>query len=306
MESKKRILITGSEGFIGRNLKRALEKNGHHVVGVDVDPGPENLNPPINILDENKFRSLVEMVQPHIVVHLAASVGRVLCEDDIKRTIEDNAFMTAVVAKTCGDLGVKLVYTSTSEIYGDFGHEEANEDTTPKLPHNLYGLSKRWGEEVAALYAPKGLCVIRPTMPYGPGTPPGRGRRAIDNMMWQAIHNMPIVTHNGAERSWCWIGDLVDAYVLIIETDQEGAFNVGRDDDYRSMTEIAQRACDLAGKDYSLITMVDPPGNQTAVKRLSTKKLKDLGWSPKVELDEGEKILFEWISQFDQNGKFLT
>ena len=45
-------------------------------------------------------------------------------------------------------------------------------------------------------------------MPYGPGCPPGRGRRAMDNMMWQAIYDMPIVTHIGSERSWCWIGDL--------------------------------------------------------------------------------------------------
>ena len=61
------------------------------------------------------------------------------------------------------------------------------------------------------------------------------------------------------------------------------------------MVEIAQRACDLAGKDYSLIKMEQAPNNQTVVKRLSTKKLMDLGWSPKVELEEGEKILFEWI-----------
>ena len=293
----KRILVTGSEGFIGKNLVSELRKKSHVVYGVDIIDEDN----PFDILDGNIFRRIVEDFNPDIVIHLAAAVGRVRCEDDIVETIRKNAIMSAIIANICGEKGIKLFYTSTSEIYGDFGDEIADENTTPKLPHNLYGLSKRWGEEVCKLYV-KNLCIIRPSMPYGPGCPPGRGRRAMDNMMWQAIHDMPIVTHIGAERSWCWVGDLVDAYVLLIDTDQPGELNVGRDADYRSMVEIAQRACDLAGKDYSLIKMEQAPNNQTVVKRLSTKKLMDLGWSPKVELEEGEKILFEWIKKFDKDG----
>lgn len=296
----KKILVTGSEGFIGKNLVNKLKSIGYNVLGVDVN---DKLNP-INILEINSFRNLVDEFKPNIIVHLAAAVGRVRCEDDIVETINKNANMSAIIANICGDRGIKLFYTSTSEIYGDFGEIVANEDTIPKLPHNLYGLSKRWGEEVCKLYV-KNLCIIRPSMPYGPGCPPGRGRRAMDNMMWQAIYDMPIVTHIGSERSWCWIGDLIDAYVLLIEKNQIGAFNVGRDDDYRSMVEIAKRACDLAGKDYSLIKMEEAPGNQTVVKRLSTKKLMDLGWSPKVSLDKGEKILFDWIKKFDKNGNLI-
>lgn len=296
----KKILVTGSEGFIGKNLVSKLKSIGYNVLGVDVN---DKLNP-INILEINSFRNLVDEFKPNIIVHLAAAVGRVRCEDDIVETINKNANMSAIIANICGDRGIKLFYTSTSEIYGDFGEIVANEDTIPKLPHNLYGLSKRWGEEVCKLYV-KNLCIIRPSMPYGPGCPPGRGRRAMDNMMWQAIYDMPIVTHIGSERSWCWIGDLIDAYVLLIEKNQIGAFNVGRDDDYRSMVEIAKRACDLAGKDYSLIKMEEAPGNQTVVKRLSTKKLMDLGWSPKVSLDKGEKILFDWIKKFDKNGNLI-
>ena len=295
---EKKVLITGSEGFIGKNLIIALKNKGYNIFEVDIN----NKSNPIDILEKNKFNEIVTKFNPDIVVHLAASVGRVRCEDDILDTIYKNACMSAIISHCCSKNNVKLFYTSTSEIYGDFGEQTAQEDTIKKLPHNLYGLSKRWGEEVCELYN-KNVCIIRPSMPYGPLVPPGRGRRAMDNMMWQAIHDMPITTHIGAERSWCWIGDLVNAYVLLIETNQTGAFNVGRDDDYRSMTEIAQRACTLAGKDYSLITMEQAPGNQTVVKRLSTEKLRSLGWVPEVELDEGEKILFEWIKKFDKNGQ---
>jgi nucleoside-diphosphate-sugar epimerase len=296
----KRILITGSEGFIGTNLTNKLKEKGNIVLGVDID----DKNNPIDILEGNSFRKVVEDFIPDIVIHLAAAVGRIRCEDDIVKTITKNASMSAIIANICGEKDIKLFYTSTSEIYGDFGNVVANEDTPPKLPHNLYGLSKRWGEEVCRLYV-KDLCIIRPTMPYGPGTPPGRGRRAIDNMMHQAIHDKEILTHIGAERSWCWVGDIVNAYVLLIENNEIGAFNVGRDDDYRSMVEIAKRACDLAGKDYSLIKMEKAPGNQTVVKRLSTDKLRKLGWKPTVELDEGEKILFDWIKKFDKDGNLL-
>lgn len=297
---KKRVLVTGTEGFIGTNLVSRLKKDNYEVYEVDIFH-PSN---PLDLLEGYTFRNIVEEFNPDIVIHLAAAVGRILCDDDLIKTIDKNATMSAIIAKVCGEKNIKLFYTSTSEIYGDFGDIEANEDTIPKLPHNLYGLSKRWGEEVCKLYV-KDLCIVRPSMPYGPGVPPGRGRRAMDNMMWQAIHDMPIVTHKGAERSWCWIGDLVEAYMILLETDQQGAFNVGRDNDYRSMVEIAQRACDLAGKDYSLIEMVDAPSNQTVVKKLSTQKLMDLGWSPKVELDEGEKVLFEWIKKFDKNGNLF-
>lgn len=297
---KKRVLVTGTEGFIGTNLVSRLKKDNYEVYEVDIFH-PSN---PLDLLEGDTFRNIVEEFNPDIVIHLAAAVGRILCDDDLIKTIDKNATMSAIIAKVCGEKNIKLFYTSTSEIYGDFGDIEANEDTIPKLPHNLYGLSKRWGEEVCKLYV-KDLCIVRPSMPYGPGVPPGRGRRAMDNMMWQAIHDMPIVTHKGAERSWCWIGDLVEAYMILLETDQQGAFNVGRDNDYRSMVEIAQRACDLAGKDYSLIEMVDAPSNQTVVKKLSTQKLMDLGWSPKVELDEGEKVLFEWIKKFDKNGNLF-
>lgn len=296
----KKILITGSEGFIGKNLVNELKRKNYEVYGVDLE---DKINP-IDILKDNSFRDIVENFKPEIVVHLAAAVGRVRCEDDIVKTINKNATMTAIIANICGEKNIKLFYTSTSEIYGDFGDMVADEETLPKLPHNLYGLSKRWGEEVCKLYV-NDLCIIRPSMPYGPGCPPGRGRRAMDNMMWQAIHDMPILTHIGSERSWCWIGDLVDAYVLLIEKNQTGAFNVGRDDDYRSMEEIAKRACDLAGKDYSLIHMETAPSNQTVVKRLSTKKLMSLGWKPRVELEAGEKILFDWIKRFDKNGNMV-
>jgi hypothetical protein len=148
------------------------------------------------------------------------------------------------------------------------------------LPHNLYGLTKRWGEEVAQLYAPMDLVIWRPSMPYGPGAPPGRGRRALDNMLWQAHHRMPITVHKGAERSWCWLGDVVRGMRLTIEASQKNrassnildhqpiAYNIGRDDDPLDAGCRQWRARSLEPLE-DLIRLVEPPQRQTVVKRLS-------------------------------------
>jgi len=211
--------------------------------------------------------------------------------------------MTALVAKAAGAAGARFVYASTSEIYGDNGDTEVDEFEGPfLLPHNLYGLSKRWGEEACHLYAPAGLTILRFSMPYGPGLPAGKGRAAIINMLWQALHGRQIPVHRGAERAWCWIGDTVRAARLTIEDTDGGVFNIGRDDNPRSMLEVARIACELTGADPSLIRTVDAPANQTVVKRLSSHRIRALGWTPTVELEEGMNLTLEWVRSLDRHG----
>lgn len=131
-----RILVTGHKGFIGQNLCNDLRSQGHEVIGVDKEDG-----------DLRKAGVMQQHLQTHrdldYVVHLAAKVGRLFGEDDPHETIADNAGMTALVAQACGDHGVRLAYASTSEIYGDLGLQMCFETVEKKLPHNIYGLSKR-------------------------------------------------------------------------------------------------------------------------------------------------------------------
>jgi nucleoside-diphosphate-sugar epimerase len=214
------------------------------------------------------------------------------------KTIEDNAIMTAMVAKACGDRGVRMMYASTSEVYGDWGDRVCLEDAPfTKIPHNAYGLSKRWGEEACRLYAPENLTIMRFSMPYGHGLPAGRGRAALINFLYSALHLEPITVHRGSERSWCWIGDTVRATRILLEGEHKGPFNVGRDDNARSMLEVAEMACDLAGAPYDLIQLVDPPERQTVVKRLATSKIRMLGWTPRVSLEEGMERVYEWVRE---------
>jgi dTDP-glucose 4,6-dehydratase len=196
-----------------------------------------------------------------------------------------------------------MVYASTSEVYGDNGAIECDEVRGPfRLPHNIYGLSKYWGEDVCRLYAPRDLAILRFSMPYGPGLPAGRGRAAIINMLWQAKRREPIPVHRGAERSWCWIGDTVRAARLVIEDWNAGVYNVGRDDNPVPMRQVAEMACDLARSPRHLIKEIDPPERQTVVKRLATDRIRKLGWQPEVELEEGMEETLKWVNELGDDG----
>jgi dTDP-glucose 4,6-dehydratase/UDP-glucuronate decarboxylase len=247
------------------------------------------------------------------VIHLAAQVGRLFGEDDVARSITSNALATGLLAKATADIDARLVYVSTSEVYGDQGDADCAEDGPITLPHNIYGLSKYWGEQAAQLYCPRGLQILRLSMPYGPGVVPGRGRAALLNILWQANTGQVIPVHRGAERSWCWIGDTTSGIRLAIEQGERaadagesaagvGVYNIGRDDAAVQIFDVARIACEMTGAPESLIDVVEAPGAQTVVKRLSTAKLRALGWRPQVELAEGMALVFEWIRQFDVDG----
>lgn len=283
-----KILVTGARGFIGSHLIRDLKDAGHYAVGIDREEG--------DLREPGTFAGIVDLMgNPDVVVHLAAKVGRLFGEVNPAETIVDNAGMTALVAQVCGDRGIRLVYASTSEVYGDLGERLAVEDGPMELPHNAYGLSKRWGEEACSLYAPEGLVCLRLSMPYGPGLPAGHGRAAMINFLHQAMHREPIPVHRGAERSWCWVGDTVRGIRLIVESGASGAFNVGRDDIAVPMREVAELACRMTDAPATLIQDVDPPERQTVVKRLAMDRLRKIGWAPEVELAEGMARTLEWL-----------
>lgn len=294
-----KFILTGGAGFIGSHLAFELERHGHEVVVLDLQ---------ISRFHDLRFSEIVsthfsEHADADVCVHLAAKVGRLFGEDDPMETVTDNVGMTALVAQACGAHDIRLAYASTSEVYGDNGDAECDEHDGPfTLPHNLYGISKFFGEDVCRHYAPDGLTILRFSMPYGPGLPAGRGRAAIINVLHQALHGRIIPIHKGAERSWCYVTDTVRAARLALMQSNGGIFNVGRDDAAISMAHVALLACELTGAETSLIDMIPAPENQTVVKRLSTDRIRMLGWEPEVDLVEGMQKTLEWVRTLDEEG----
>lgn len=286
----KKVLITGAGGFIGIKLTEHLQSCGYDVVPVDFADGDLRID---GVADY-----LIKSNKPNVVVHLAAQVGILFNDGNLVHSIESNVIMTLRVALACQKYGVKMIHTSTSEVYGDMG-DKMLEESEPLVGTvtGMYALSKRWSEDIVKEYVADWV-IVRPSMPYGTGSPVGVGRRAMDNMLWQAHHRKPITVHKNSVRSWCHISDLCAGYEAIIRDDASGIYNVGRDDDERTMLEIAKRACDLACAPYSLIIEVEPKEKKTMIKRLSTKKLQSHGWCPKVEIEDGMIELYDWVKNY--------
>ncbi|MDH3729581.1 MAG: NAD(P)-dependent oxidoreductase [Acidimicrobiia bacterium] len=293
-----RILVTGANGFIGSHLCPALEVRGHRVLGIDRALG--------DVGAPQVAEQMIRELQPEMVVHLAAIYARYWAEQTPHDTVVTNACGTALLARACADHDIPIVYASSSEVYGDLGHDESIPGERLELPHNLYGLTKRWGEEAIQLYCRTGMYQIhRLSMPYGPNQLVGPGRAALPTMLWQAHHGMPIPVHRGSARSWIWVGDLVDGMITAIEkAPWPFVCNIARDDDELPMETIARKACAIASASPVVVKIIDPPEHgQTLVKRTPSLKLRQLyGWTPTVSIDDGMRRTYEYVQHYDAEG----
>jgi len=179
---------------------------------------------------------------------------------------------TVFVAQAAARHGARLVYVSTAD---------AGE------PASLYGLTKLWGEQVARQYAPQGLVILRLANPYGPGS-----RGALPTMLRQAAAGEPVAAFRGERRSWLWIGDATRAIRLVLESGEDGIFDIASDQPAVALTEAARLACELAGASPDLVEEHDPPPGRV-VPRVDVDRLRALGWRPEIGLEEGLRLTLE-------------
>jgi len=188
----------------------------------------------------------------------------------------------------------------------------------PLQPLNMYGLSKKWGEEACRLYAPDGLMITRLNMPYGPaavlpepGTVPGfsgragmLGYNALHTMLWQAHHGLPITVHRGCRRCFTYAGDTCRGLAMIAESGKAGVWNVNRNDDHIATAELARRCMELVPGCTSELTEQDPDPQITLHKVLDNDGLRQLGWRPATDLETGMKKTLAYVSRYDRDGRW--
>jgi nucleoside-diphosphate-sugar epimerase len=213
----------------------------------------------------------------------------VRCDDEPSLALRSNVLATGLVARAATDCGARFAYISTSDVYGA---AVAADEETPPAPESLYALTKLWGEQAAELYAPAGLTVIRLANPYGPGVDAGQAKGAVPSMLRQADAGEPIPVFRGEARAFCWIGDVVRAIRLIVDSGAEGTFNVGCDGEAVALADVARLACELAGAPQDLIEEVEPPPGRV-MTRIAIERVRALGWRPEVSLDEGMRELLD-------------
>lgn len=313
-----RVLVTGACGWVGRHLAAGLAARGHDVGSYDLlypDPG-SGAYWVADVRQRDRVEDAIEQHAPDAVLHLAARYGRVWCEAYKAHAFDVNVAGTATVAEACQEERIPFVLASSSEVYGTlFGDPRAvrvEDELTALAPLNTYGDTKLMAEKAARrIVDPALLAVWRLNMPYGPGGRPGNsgvpgyGYNALHTWMWQAAHGLDLTVHRGTSRSWTWVGDVVGAMLLLLETGYRGTVNVCSSHDMLTSRETAEAVVAVAGS-ASRIVEVDPPAGVTPWKQLDDSTIYGLGWRPVVGLAEGvERTIGYMADRFDREGRWL-
>lgn len=301
------VLATGALGVIGNHLTKLLREQGYEVIGADL--GIRDYSDYVRA-DVTSFEDLYRIGKMHridVVIHMAGEVGRMVGETHPQRMIFVNDVGATNVIQFCLEHGAKLVYFSTSEVYGhilDAGkpvtENQLTEEASAFCTTNIYAMSKLFGEALVKHFVDNyGLNAVgvRPFMVYGPGEAPSKWRSAICNFVHAARHRKAITVHKGTVRSWCYIDDFVHGIRILTERPRQAgyeAYNIGSDE-YMTMEQVARTICEELGAPQELVEVVPPPAQfMSPIKIASIEKMRSIGYAPKVTLRSGIQAVARW------------
>jgi dTDP-glucose 4,6-dehydratase len=301
-----KIFVTGALGFIGSFLVPYLTEQGHEVVSSDVHVRDYADYVRADVTSFEDLYKIFKKEDIDQVIHMAGEVGRMVGEEHPQKMVYVNNIGTLNLIKLCLEYDCRLVYFSTSEVYGrlfDKGKavkEEDLENGSIFVTTNVYALSKLFGEAIVRHYLENyGLnaVTIRPFMVYGPGEHPSKYRSALINFVQSALKGETLTVHKGAERAWCYVSDFISGLYLVMQHPFSGkyeAFNIGSDE-YHTMEEVARMVVDECGANANKIRVVEPPAKFLSLaKKFSITKVRSLGYEPKISLREGIHRVAEW------------
>jgi nucleoside-diphosphate-sugar epimerase len=313
----KTILITGCAGFIGTNLiKRLLKETDCKIIGIDnllTSPEPRGFSGEELarytflkwdiVKDANLVDSLPKIDE---IYHLASIASPPKYRKYPIETMDVNIFGTKNILDLAVKHGAKFLLTSTSEVYGDpLEHPQkesyyGNVNTVGE--RSCYDESKRCAETYVYEYRRKyggdfKICRIFNT--YGPHMDIDDGR-VVTNIIKQAMCNRPVlICGDGKQtRSFCYIDDLLDGILSLMDSPEVGPINLGNPNTECSMNKLVSIFEGLFGGKL-IISRVPKMENDPLTRRpdISVAK-KRIGFSPKIGLEEG---LQKTIAHFSSN-----
>jgi UDP-glucose 4-epimerase len=306
-------LVTGAAGFIGSHLSAALLDGGATVVGVDsfTDYYPRALKE--RNLEENKQREGFRFAETSIqdadlpallegvthVFHLAAQAGvRKSWGNDFKVYTVNNIEATQRLLEACvGRPLERFVHASSSSVYGDGAVMPMREDALPH-PVSPYGVTKLAAEQLGYLYfVNHGVPAVamRYFTVYGPRQRPDM---AFNRFITAAIKDEPITLYGdgGQTRDFTFVADAVAATIAAGTRGVPGrAYNIGGGARV-SMNEVLQLIERAAGHALKVTREPAQKGDMRDTYADTSLAATDLGFAPKVSLEEGIQAEYRWLS----------
>ncbi len=298
----KKILVTGGAGFIGSHTVDALIEEGADVLVVDnfITGRKQNLNPKAKFYEANiadpKITDIIKTEKPEIIYHFA-HYALVFKSTQDPLLDADSIVGSLRVLMAAKDAGLKkFVFPSSGFVYGNTENLPAKE-TESVIPVSPYVISKHAVEHYLEFFrAAHGLpyVIVRYGAVYGP--------RQISNALPDYIRKLnageqAAMYGTSKTRDYVYIDDVVRANLAVLDAPDDHphpVYNIGTGEE-TALLDLYQKAAKLLGKEASPIMHPDRPGEQIRYALDYSKIKQELGWEPKVTLDEGlEKTIRSW------------
>ena len=305
-------MVTGGAGFLGSHLCEKLLASGGDVLCVDnyFTGSKENVahlagNPYFELLRHDiTFPLYVEVDQ---IYNLACPASPVHYQFDPVQTTKTSVHGAINVLGLAKRVKARILQASTSEVYGDPEVHPQTEDyagrVNPIGPRSCYDEGKRCAETLFFDYYRQhkvDIKVARIFNTYGPRMHPQDGR-VVSNFIMQALRNADITIYgDGAQtRSFCYVDDLVDAMVRLMDTPDgfTGPVNLGNPAEV-SMRELAEKIIAMTGSRSKLAFQPLPADDPRQRQPDIALARRELGWQPHTPLDEGLQETIRYFRKF--------
>jgi len=290
-------MVTGCSGFIGTHLTKRLLERGFQVTGYDLNA---------SLLRDRNFKFIkgdildVEKLQESMdgcksVFHLAAQTKVPASTENPFADFKTNAEGTFNVLSVAKEHDAKVIYASTSTVYGIA--EVPTKELHPLRPISFYGASKAAGDMYCfAFNSTFGLdtIVLRIFNAYGPGNAKGVMYDLFKKLERDPTH-LEIIGTGLQEKDYIYIDDTVDALMIAYERGASGeAYNVGSGI-FTTVNEIAEVIFDILDIRPKVTYTGKSWKGDVESSLADISKLKNLGWNPKVGIEDGIEKLYEWM-----------
>ena len=308
---KSTVVITGGAGFLGSHLCDKFIDEGFRVICIDnlLTGSADNI---AHLAGNENFKFIKHDITNYVfiggkvdyVLHFASPASPI---DYLKlpiQTLKVGSLGTHKVLGLAKEKNARMLLASTSEIYGDPDVHPQSEDywgnVNPIGPRGVYDEAKRFAEAITMAYHryhKLDTRIVRIFNTYGPRMRLDDGR-ALPAFVGQALRgeNLTVFGDGSQTRSFCYVSDLIDGIFKLLMSNEVNPVNIGNPSEI-TIKQFAEEVIKLTGS-KSKITCQPLPEDDPKVRQPDiSKAVKILGWSPKIDREEGLRITIDYFKK---------